>query len=115
MRSAMLTGFDHVTVAVNDIDLAVDRYARLLGAPAHWRGGHAELGTRSAVFALANAAIELTAPSAAPEAEGLRAWLAARGEGVQAIAFSCADAVACSAQLRERGVRATAPAAGEAR
>jgi catechol 2,3-dioxygenase-like lactoylglutathione lyase family enzyme len=110
----MLTGFDHVTIAVNDIDAAVDRYQRLLGAPAHWRGGHPELGTRGAIFALANAAIELTGPSEAPEAEGLRAWLQAHGEGVQAIAFACADAAACSAQLRERGVRASAPQPGEA-
>lgn len=115
MWSAMLSGLDHVTIAVHDIDLAVDRYTRLLGAPAHWRGGHPELGTRGAIFALGNAAIELTAPSAQLEAEGLRAWLAERGEGVQAIAFACADAAACSAQLRERGVRATAPAHGEAR
>jgi catechol 2,3-dioxygenase-like lactoylglutathione lyase family enzyme len=111
----MLTGFDHVTIAVQDIDAAVDRYERLLGAPAHWRGGHPELGTRGAIFALRNAAIELTAPSEATEAEGLRAWLQARGEGVQAIAFACADAAACSAQLRERGVRATAASDGEAR
>lgn len=111
----MLTGFDHVTIAVQDIDAAVDRYQCLLGAAPHWRGGHPELGTRGAIFALGNAAIELTAPSDVPEAEGLRAWLQARGEGVQAIAFACADAAACSAQLRERGVRATAPSAGEAR
>src|SRR5690242_12190891 len=111
----MLTGFDHVTIAVRDIDAAAAAYQRLLGAPPRWRGGDPELGTRSAIFALANAAIELTAPTEAPEAEGLRAWLNARGEGVQAIAFACADADACSAELRRRGVRATAPQPGEAR
>src|SRR5947199_163554 len=55
----MLTGFDHVTIVVRDLDAAVAAYQRLLGAPPHWRGGHPELGTRSAIFALSNAAIEL--------------------------------------------------------
>ena len=112
----MLIGFDHATIAVQDVDAASAGYERLLGMPPRWRGGHPGHGTRSAIFAFANGAIELTGPDgAAPEAEGLRAWLQARGEGVQAIAFACADAAACSAQLRERGVRATAPEVGVAR
>lgn len=108
--------FDHVTIAVSDAQAAIAAYERLLGAAPTWRGQHPELGTQVALFGLSNALIELVAPrSEGLEAEGLRALLAARGEGLQAIALSTDDASACSALLRERGLRATAPESGEAR
>ena len=45
---------------------------------------------------------------------GLRALLATRGEGLQALAFATGDAAACSTALRARGLRATPPQDGEA-
>jgi catechol 2,3-dioxygenase-like lactoylglutathione lyase family enzyme len=112
----VLSRFDHVTIAVHDVDAAAARYAALLGAPASWRGEHPELGTRAALFALGNAAVELVGPhGAAAEAEGLRALLAQKGEGLQALAFTTDDAAAASKLLRERGLRATPPQDGEAR
>jgi catechol 2,3-dioxygenase-like lactoylglutathione lyase family enzyme len=111
----MLDRFDHLTIAVNDVDAAVGDYTRLLGATPTWRGGHPELGTRAALFGLSNGLIELVGPAGdAPESEGLRAWLSARGEGISALAFGTADAASCSATLRERGLRATPPQDGEA-
>ncbi|HEX4355677.1 MAG TPA: VOC family protein [Polyangiales bacterium] len=111
----MLDRFDHITIAVNDVDRAVASYALLLGAPATWRGHHPELGTRAALFGLSNAMIEIVGPSGdGPESEGLRAWIAANGEGISALAFGTSDAISCSKTLRERGVRATPPQDGEA-
>jgi catechol 2,3-dioxygenase-like lactoylglutathione lyase family enzyme len=112
----MLTTFDHVTVAVNDVDAGVQAYERVLGATPIWRGEHPELGTAGALFALANAVVELVGPRAgAEEAAGLREWLERRGEGLQALAFGTDDAAGCAATLRERGVRATPPQPGHAR
>jgi catechol 2,3-dioxygenase-like lactoylglutathione lyase family enzyme len=112
---AVLTGFDHATIVVRDVDAAVRSYERLLGAPPVWRGRHPELGSAGALFGLSNAVIELVGPrEGAPEADGLRALLDAQGEQLQAIAFRTADAGACSATLRQRGVRATPPQEGEA-
>jgi catechol 2,3-dioxygenase-like lactoylglutathione lyase family enzyme len=111
----MLTRFDHLTIAARNLDAAVGRYQQLFGFPPSWRGAHPELGTHSALFALGNAWIELVAPQlGAAEAEGLHAWLDAHGEGLQAIAFGTDDAAACSAALRERGIRATPPQLGTA-
>jgi catechol 2,3-dioxygenase-like lactoylglutathione lyase family enzyme len=111
----MLTRFDHLTIAVHDLDAAGGAYARMLGRAPVWHGSHPELGTHSALFALSNAWVELLAPvPSAAEAEGLRAWLAEHGEGLQAIAFGTADADACSRELRARGVRVTPPQAGSA-
>ena len=115
----MLTGFDHVTVAVPVLSPALERLSALLGAPAFFTGGHPELGTQSALFGLANAAIELVAPKPAASdpdgiAEGLRELIARTGGGLQAVAFTTADADQLSATLRERGVRATKPQPGTA-
>lgn len=111
----MLTHFDHVTAAVNDLSAASAAYGRLLGRGPTWRGVHPELGTESALFGLENALIELVGPRAeALESEGLRTWLDAHGEGLQAIAFGTEDAASCSAQLRASGLRATPPQLGEA-
>jgi catechol 2,3-dioxygenase-like lactoylglutathione lyase family enzyme len=111
----MLTGFDHVTIVVADLDAALERYTALLGAQPTWRGEHRELGTRAALFGLDNALVELVAPIAEViEGEGLRLLIAARGEGLYAIAFSCDDADATFAALRERNVRVAPPVEGEA-
>jgi catechol 2,3-dioxygenase-like lactoylglutathione lyase family enzyme len=111
----MLTGIDHITVAVQQIAPATDAYERLLGAAPSWRGEHPALGTEGALFALSNASVELVAPKPdAPESEGLRARLAGHGEGLIALAFHILDASDWSKALRERGLRATAPEEGEA-
>lgn len=111
----MLTTFDHATLAVADLATAQATYTRLLGRGPLFVGDHPELGTESAIFGLSNGALELVGPKPqAEEAAGLRALLDARGEGLSALAFGCDDADAWSAALRARGVRATAPQAGEA-
>jgi catechol 2,3-dioxygenase-like lactoylglutathione lyase family enzyme len=111
----MLNHFDHLTLAVEHVDSAVSAYQTLLGSPPTWRGDHPELGTSAALFGLANAMIELVGPRGdAPEAEGMRAWLAAHGEGLQALALATDDAASCSQALRERGLRATPPQDGTA-
>ncbi|HEX3771269.1 MAG TPA: VOC family protein [Polyangiaceae bacterium] len=112
----MITTFDHVTVAVRDVDAAVEAYERLTGSPPSWRGGHPDSGTVGALFSLGNAVIELTGPGRDPEAAaGLVDWLDARGEGMQALAFGTNDASACVAALKAKGVRAAPPQEGEAR
>lgn len=107
--------FDHITIVGASITVVRHDYAALLGFAPTWQGAHPELGTESALFGLQNAMIELTAPRAeAEESEGLRDWIATTGGGLQALAFGTDDAAACSKTLRERGVRATPPQAGEA-
>jgi len=115
-RGRMLSRFDHVTLAVHDLDAASAQYARLLGRPPRWRGSHPGSGSVAALFGVGNAVIELVAPDGdALEAEGLRTLLSTRGEGLVALGFATDDAAALSASLRARGLRATPPEEGEAR
>lgn len=112
----MLTGLDHVTIAVSDLEHAVVAHSRLLGAEPTWQGEHVGLGTRGALFGLDNGLLELVAPRAEDaSAEGLRAWLDEHGEGLLAIAFATADIAACHAALRANGVAIAVPEIGEAR
>jgi catechol 2,3-dioxygenase-like lactoylglutathione lyase family enzyme len=111
----VLDHFDHITIAVRSLDSASETYQRLLGVAPVWRGGHPELGTQAALFALSNSLVELVAPRAdAEEAAGMRALLDAKGEGLQALAFGTQDAAALSAALRGKGMRATPAQDGEA-
>ena len=113
----MLNGFDHVTVVVPELAPVVQRLSALLGVQPFFVGGHPELGTESALFGLANAAIELVAPTPATDdregaAQALRELIAQTGGGLQAVAFTTADAELSSSTLRERGTRATKPQPG---
>lgn len=108
-------GFDHVTVIVADVVAATQAYQRLLGSAPTWSGAHRELGTQAALFGLRNTLIELVGPLPdAPESEGMRELLATRGEGLYALAFATDDAQRTVGELRARGLRAAAPADGEA-
>jgi catechol 2,3-dioxygenase-like lactoylglutathione lyase family enzyme len=111
----MIAHFDHMTAAVAELTPALTHYEALFGRPPVWQGRHPSLGTESALFSLENAMVELTAPlPGALESEGLRAHLAAAGEGLVALALGTLDADACHAALKAKGVRAAPPARDEA-
>lgn len=108
-----LRALDHVIVLVQDVEAATRTYARLLGRTPSWRGEHPGQGTANALFRLDDTYLELLAP-AGPGAIGdlLRARLAAAGEGPLGFALATADADACAAALRARGLAAADPAPG---
>ena len=88
----MITGLDHVVVAVRDLDAGIKAYETLLGRAVSWRteahGGGAEVAT----FGLANVALELMAPAGeGPMSDRLRAVLDAEGEGLASIALAVSD------------------------
>lgn len=112
----MLTSLDHAIVAVRDLDAAAASYETLLGRRPSWRGAHPGHGTANVLFRVANAYLELLAPSG-PGAFGdaVRAHLDAAGEGLLGLAFGTGDAAACAETLRARGLPATAPQDGSGR
>lgn len=112
----LLTALDHAVIAVADLDAATATYAALYGRQPSWRGSHPDRGTANTLFRLANTYVELLAPAGTgPVGEHLRAHLERQGEGPFALAFATADADACAATLRARGIAATEPATGSGR
>ena len=112
----MLQSLDHAIVAVRDFDAASRSYAALLGRRPSWRGEHPALGTANVLYRLDNTYLELLSPQ--PEgtdgslAEGLRARLEEKGEGLLGLAFGTEDADLCRTALAERGLHPVAPKRG---
>ncbi len=112
----MLTTLDHIAIAVGDLDTATADYARLIGRAPVWRGTHPGNGTSNALFRFARTYAELIAPVGPGDlADVVRAHLDRHGEGLWAVAFGTADADACAADLRSRGLSAIPPVDGSGR
>ncbi len=85
----MLSGFDHIVVAVNDLSVGRRAYEALLGCEPQSVQHHD--GYDAALFQTANIGVELMAPQGEGEmARRLRATLAA-GEGLKSLVFASDD------------------------
>jgi len=88
----MISGLDHVVIAVRDLDAAMRAYGTLLGRSPSWRTEATGGGAEVAAFGLANVGVELIAPAGdGPMAGRLRAALDAEGEGLASLAFAVDD------------------------
>jgi len=107
----MLHSFDHVVIAVRDLEGATQRYTSLLGRAPSWRGCHPDAETANTLYRLANCYLELLAPtgSGGPVATALDR----SGEGILALSFETDDADAFALEVRARGIDAAEPATGE--
>ena len=98
----MITGLDHVAIAVRDFDAAVDAYRRLLGREPEMEPRD---GADRAWFHFPNMALEVIAPSGeGPAGDRVRARLDAAGEGQWICAFQVDDLDAAGRLLSRRGL-----------
>lgn len=104
----MITQIDHIALAVNDLDSAIDGYSRMLGLAPNWVGGDG--GARHAWFQLPNMALDIISPHGdGAFGDVIRAHLQAHGEGMWALAFTSDNAGADQALMARRGISGTAP------
>jgi catechol 2,3-dioxygenase-like lactoylglutathione lyase family enzyme len=105
----LITGLDHIAVAVRDFDAAVDGYRRLLGRDAELRIGGGQL---RASFRFGNAALEIVAPDDDDDMtlRNVRERLDAVGEGLWLAAFTSDDVAADARLLERRGLTVEAVA-----
>lgn len=98
----MITGLDHVAVAVRDFDAAVDGYRRLFGCEPGLEPGD---GARRAWFRFPNAALEvISADGAGVAGDRVRARLEEAGEGLWILSFAVEDLTAATRLLERRGL-----------
>lgn len=99
----MITGLDHIAIAVADIEAAIARFAQDFGIPMSGREDVPTEQTSTAFFPLEGTRIELIHPM---DGKGpVAASLAKRGEGMHHICFRTDDVVGDMERLRAKGYR----------
>ena len=102
----LVTGVDHVGIAVADLDEATTWYADTLGLIATHTETNEEQGVREAMLSApgdTGAAIQLLAPLRPDSPIGK--FIDRNGPGIQQLAYRVTDIDAACAALREKGVR----------
>jgi methylmalonyl-CoA/ethylmalonyl-CoA epimerase len=94
---------DHVGIAVENLEDTLAVYSGILGLELHGTETVEEQKVKTAFLPLGDTEIELLA-STDPEGP-IGKFIAAKGQGVQHIAFRVADIDAALAELKAKGVR----------
>jgi methylmalonyl-CoA/ethylmalonyl-CoA epimerase len=103
---SLVTGVDHVGIAVADLDDAIAWYADTFGLVATHTETNEEQGVREAMLSApgdAGAAIQLLAPLRPDSPIGK--FIDRNGPGLQQLAYRVTDIDAACATLRDKGVR----------
>jgi methylmalonyl-CoA/ethylmalonyl-CoA epimerase len=94
---------DHIAIAVENLDEAIELYERILGLAVTHRERVVDFDVDTATFELAGAAIELVQGTS--EESTIRKFVKARGPGIHHIAFAVEDVEQALAALKAKGVR----------
>ena len=100
----LLTEIDHVAIAVNDLEAAIDYYQRAFGATVDHREVVESDGVEEALLKVAESYIQLLTPTRAdsPVAKAL----AKRGEGLHHIGYRVDDCATALASMVAAGATA---------
>jgi methylmalonyl-CoA epimerase len=97
----MLTEIDHVAIAVNDLEAAIDYYERAFGATVAHREVVENDGVEEALLKVADSYIQLTRPTR--DDSPIAKYLAKRGEGLHHIGYRVDDCAAALASMVAAG------------
>ena len=100
----LLTEIDHVAIAVNDLEAAIDYYQRAFGATVDHREVVESDGVEEALLKVAESYVQLLTPTR-PESPVARA-LEKRGEGLHHIGYRVSD---CGEALRSMVAAGASP------
>lgn len=95
-------GIHHLGVAVDDLDEALDTYARLFGAQLEHRATVPDQGVEAAAVLVGDSRVELLAPTGDDTPVGK--FLANRGPGMHHVAYEVDDLSAALSSLTSEGV-----------
>ena len=100
----LLTEIDHVAIAVNDLDAAIDYYEKAFGATVAHRETVESDGVEEALLKVADSYIQLTA--ATRDDSPIAKYLAKRGEGLHHVGYRVDDCAAALAEMVAAGATA---------
>lgn len=102
----MIERLDHLVIAVNDLDSAIDSYTKLFGYGPSWRGIHRQLGTANALFPVENTYLELLASNGEEGAGAamIKATLELNGEGLAGLVLGTSNINGLKESLLASGV-----------
>ncbi|WIM89665.1 methylmalonyl-CoA epimerase [Candidatus Mycobacterium wuenschmannii] len=105
LASSLVTGLDHVGIAVPDLDASIEWYHEHLGMILVHEEVNDDQGIREAMLSVpgTSAQIQLMAPL--DETSTIAKFIDKRGPGIQQLAVRVSDLDALSQRLREQGVR----------
>jgi methylmalonyl-CoA epimerase len=99
-----LTEVDHVAIAVNDLDGAIEWYAEVFGATVAHREVVERDGVEEALLAVAESYVQLLSPTR--DDSTVAKFLATKGEGMHHVGYRVEDCAAALKQAVEAGARA---------
>ena len=105
LATSLVTGLDHVGIAVGDLDAAIEWYNDHLGMILVHEEVNEDQGIREAMLSVpgTTAQIQLMAPL--DETSVIAKFLDKRGPGIQQLAVRVSDLESLSKRLRSQGVR----------
>ena len=103
MTGGLLTEIDHVAIAVNDLEAALDWYASVFGATVEHREKVESDGVEEALLKVADSYVQLLTPirDDSPVAK----YLAHKGEGLHHIGYRVADCGVALQAVKDSGGR----------
>jgi methylmalonyl-CoA/ethylmalonyl-CoA epimerase len=108
LASTLVTGIDHVGLAVADLDVAIEWYHDHLGMILVHEEINEDQGIREAMLTMPGApagTAQMQVMAALDENSTIAKFIDKRGPGIQQIAYRVSDLEALSTQLRSQGVR----------
>jgi len=99
----MLTEIDHVAIAVNDLEAAIDYYRSTYGCEVEHREVVEKDGVEEALLKVADSYIQLLTPSR--DDSTVARYLATKGEGIHHVGYRVADCAQALAAVKAQGHR----------
>jgi methylmalonyl-CoA epimerase len=99
----LFTEIDHVAIAVNDLDAAIDYYKSTYGCEVDHREVVERDGVEEALLKVADSYVQLLTPTRADSP--VAKYLANKGEGLHHVGYRVKDCAAALASVKEHGHR----------
>ncbi len=103
MTELLLTEIDHVAIAVNDLEAAIEWYATVFGAEVEHSERVDSDGVEEALLKVADSYVQLLTPTT--ETSPVAKYLANKGEGLHHIGYRVADCAAALEAVKASGGR----------